>query len=302
MKKILALIAAIAMIFSLGVVLTACGGDSDDNGYTTTTEDTTYENGDTTEPNGDTTYENGATTEPSETTTAAEATTEVEDIDPNLPPANLNQLSQAEQLAYFNRVVNRVRTERPGHMEVQTLRIDDVRFTGAAALIRPVVNLVIGIIMPGDPENRPRTRGQDNQYYWMSDVPGANMAANLRTQDITSITSTRQGNNWRIEVRIRQEVNPVPRTGPHNRILPIQTREQIIAEITGAGPISADPNDATVTFHSGFAWVVVNPQGQVIEAAGGYDVTAEARARIAGINTNVTAQQSSRWVYSNFGW
>jgi hypothetical protein len=182
------------------------------------------------------------------------------------------------------------------------LRIEDVRFTGLASVIRPVVNLVIGIIMPGDPENRQRARGEDIQYYWMSDLPGANMAANLRTQDITRITSTRQGDNWRIEVRIREEVNPV-RTGSHARIVPIQTREEIIAEITGAGPINADPNEASVRYHSGFAWVVVNSLGQVTSAAAGFDVTAEAdNARIAGIRTNVTAQQTSRWTYSNFGW
>lgn len=309
MKKIIALIAAIAMLFSLGVVLTACGGNNGEEEYTTTEEYTTKEyttefDETTTDVNGDETTNNEVTTTTSATTTQVEIT---QAADPYLPPENLSQLSQAEQLEYFNRVVNRVRRERPGHNQVQTLRIEELNFTGAvgAAPIQAIINNVVNNLMPGNPETRVRTRGQDVQSYWMSDSP--NFAANLRPQDITRITSTRQGNNWRIEVRVREENNPQHFVSHHGRIATIQTREDIVASIVDDAPVTGDPNNATVRYHNGFAWVVVNPQGQIIEAANGFDVNARIDgARIGvgilSVGTNVTAVQTSRWAYNSFRW
>ncbi|MCL2446152.1 MAG: hypothetical protein FWD06_05245 [Oscillospiraceae bacterium] len=306
MKKVLALIAAIAMIVSLGVVLTACNrnnNDNDnDNDSTTiyyTTDEYTAEGND----NEETTEPVDETTTTVETTTTEAATTEP--ADPYLPPDNLNQLSQAEQLEYFNRVVNRVHRERPGHTQVQTLRIESLNFTGAVSAVQGIINGIVNRLMPGDPETRVRARGQENQYYWMSNSP--NFGSNLRAQDIARITSTRQGNNWRIEVRVREENNPQHFVSHHGRIASIQTREEIIASIVDDAPVTGDPNNANVRYHNGFAWVVVNPQGQIIEAANGFDVNAQIdSARIGvgilSVGTNVTALQTSRWTYSNFGW
>jgi hypothetical protein len=200
-----------------------------------------------------------------------------------------------------------VNRERPGHTQVQVLRIESLDFTGlvGAAPIQAIINTIVNNLMPGDPETRVRTPGQDTQYYWMSNSP--NFGSNLRTQDITRITSTRQGNNWRIEVRVRDEVNPQHFVSSHGRISSIQTREQIVAAIMDDAPVSGDPNNATVRYQNGFAWVVVNPQGQIIEAANGFDVNAQINgARIGGgvigVNTDVTAHQTSRWTYNNFRW
>lgn len=310
MKKVLALIAAIAMLFSLGAVLTACNRDNNSNDGETTTVYTTDD--DTTEYNdeNDNDNDNDATTAANgETTTAAGATTATEETteaaDPYLPPANLNQLSQAEQLEYFNRVVNRVHRERPGHTQVQTLRIENLDFTGIVSAVQGIINSVVANLMPGDPETRTRAPGQDVQYYWMSNSP--NFGSNLRAQDITRITSTRQGNNWVIEVRVRDENNPAHFTSAHGRISSIQTREEIISAIMDDAPMSANPSDAVVRYHNGFARVVVNPQGQIIEASNGFDVNAQVQnARIGvgilSVGTNVTAIQTSRWTYNNFRW
>jgi len=224
---------------------------------------------------------------------------------PFAPPANLNELSGAEQLEYFNLVVNRVRAERPGFSTMERLRIDDMQFTGAVAVMQPIINSIVNSFMPGEPVHHTVAPGSDNTWNFMSGNPNASA---LRTQDITAIATERQGENWLIEVLIREELNPLPGlASAHGRIAWVLTREEIIADITSVGPITADPANAAVRYHNGFASVVVNPQGQVLSAANGFQVNAQANnvrigVGLLAVNTDVTANQTSVWQHANFSW
>ncbi|MCL2446153.1 MAG: hypothetical protein FWD06_05250 [Oscillospiraceae bacterium] len=301
MKKILALIAAIAMLFSLGVVLTACGNNNGENGYPEYTTEYEYTVEDTYAEEND--NDNDEPTTVAETTTEPETTTEEEVVDPFLPPANLNQLSQAAQLEYFNLVANRVRTERPGFQRRNRLLLGAIRLSGFASIANPIIRPIQNNLMPGDWEYRTYAPGTDNREEFFSN---AAQASSLRPGDITSITSVAGANgSWTITVRVREEINPVPGAASANgRINNIVTRADVLREITDISDlIQADVENTTLRYHDAFATLTVNAQGQVTAASSGFNVDANASdVRVGPIRTNVSAPQETRSYFTNFIW
>ena len=219
------------------------------------------------------------------------------------PPENLGQLTAAEQLDYFNLVVNRVRAERPGFKQRQLMKIDEVEVSGFAAAFSSIINSVIQKLMPGSWEYKSAENGEDNTGLFLSE--NAN-ASDLRPQDITSITSAKEGDFWVIEVRVADSVNPEPgAVSSVGRIAPIATREQVFAAIIGGGNdnIKADPANATLRYHSAYACVTVNPEGKVIFAESGYNALAQLNdAIVSVIKMDVTARQSAVWQCADFDW
>jgi len=294
MKKclisLLALLLAGVLVFSFA----GCGKDKPITDEPSSTVETI-------EPPTSQTIEVDASEATTEEPTTEEPTTEA--ADPDLPPEDLNTLSQAEQLEYFNRAVNRVRTERPGYTRTEQLKIQDLNFTGVVKIIQPVVNRVVANLMPGDLKTKTIAKGANNQNDDGFMSKNAN-ASDLREQDINSIKSTKSGDNWKIEVRVKNATNPAKGTGSTvARISDMQTREEILDSIMAEGPISANYNNANVTYQAVYANITVDAEGRVIEASNGFDVTGDAKeVKIAGIKSNVTFLQISRWTYSSFKW
>ncbi|MCL2300039.1 MAG: hypothetical protein FWC27_07830 [Firmicutes bacterium] len=217
-------------------------------------------------------------------------------------PSGLASLSQAELLDYFNLVVNRVRTEKPGFRQRELQKIDSVQISGLVSLLEPIINNVVSNLTPGDWEERTIDAGQANEGLFMSE--NAN-ASDLRLQDITSISAQKVGDNWVIDVRVKEETNPAAGLNSANgRISPIATREQIVAEITGASSmITANAADATVRYGSGFARITVNDQGKVVSAANGFQVNAQVNSvKISIITADVAATMNSEWQCAYFDW
>lgn len=308
MKKIFAVLLAFALLFAMGAVFTACGNDEPTSyaGEETTELTDVYVEQPSDAPYGEPDDEPGDETsnepgnEPDDEPGDAPGD---EAENPFAPPENLGTLSQAAQLEYFNAVANRVRDERPGFHVWEQLRIDTENMSFSSGLIsvfQSAVNAIITRVMPGEPETQTIAPGADNRNSFMSLNP---QASTLRMQDISSIRSTRQGENWVIEIRIREEVNPRHGTGQHARVSFILDREEIIDLIISAGPVTVDPANVTVTLHSGFVRATVNANGQIIAVENGADVRGEfTDARIAGVRSDGVIPQTSRWRYSNFVW
>jgi len=242
------------------------------------------------------------TEEPTTEPTEEETTEPEEEADPLLPPDNLNTLSRAEQLEYFNLAANRVRKEKPGFKNETLRTLGKLDFTGAVRLFSGVVDMVKKRLMPGNWEYETINKGNGNDGKFLSE--NAN-ASDLRVGDITSISSTKSGENWVIKVNIIQETNPAKGTGSANsRINPIATRQEVLDEITNVSSvISADVNKATLSYHSGYATITVNAKGQVISSESGFQVKAVANdVKISGIKTNVTAPQTSLVKCHSFTW
>lgn len=323
MKKklipILAILLTLAMIFTLA----ACGDKPEDptESDTTTVDDTidvvvTDPVVDTTEFIDDTTDETStdedttteadpnATTDPTATTNIDD-TTKAPGADPLAPPANLGSLGKAEQLAYFNKVANRVRTDKPGFKTDYLEELGKMSFTGVVSVISPIIEAIKQQAMPGEWKYETIGKGSDNKGKFMSD--NAN-ASDLKISDVASITSTKSGNNWIIKVNIIQETNPAKGTGSaHSRVMPIASRQDVLDTITDINDaISADVNDATLKYNSGYATVTVNEKGQVISGEYGFKVDAQANnvsIKVGlTITTNVTAPQSTVKKFHDFVW
>ncbi|MCL2446288.1 MAG: hypothetical protein FWD06_05935 [Oscillospiraceae bacterium] len=239
------------------------------------------------------------------TTTTVATTTEAEDIDPYryLPPANLNQLSQAEQLTYFNLVANRVRSERPGFDSRARLLLGTVNPSGAAAIATPIIRPIQYALMPGYWEYRTYLPGTNNREAFFSNAP---QASSLHLQDITSISSVADENgNWTITVHIQEEINPIPQLASANgRINHILSPADVLHEITSiTNLISVDVENISLRYHGGFASITVNAQGQVTAASSGFNVDAQANnVSLGPIRTDVSAPQETRSYFTNFIW
>ncbi|MCL2194656.1 MAG: hypothetical protein FWB76_01765 [Oscillospiraceae bacterium] len=306
MKKILAAMLALVLIVGMGAVLAACGNNEAEAYYPdeeiTEPVDVYVENDDARndepydEPENDN-EDNDDNDEPVDEPPDEELT------NPFAPPENLGALGQAAQLEYFNAVVNRVRNERPGFEMREQLRIETENMTFTSRLIstiQPVVNSIVSRVMPGTPEYHTIARGANNQGYFMSLNP---QASTLRSQDITSISSRREGNNWVMEVRVREETNPQHVTGQHARVSFIMDRDEVIEIITGAGPVSINPENVIVVIRNGVVRITVNAEGQIIAAERSANLRGDfTDARVAGIRTDGMIPQSSSWHYSNFVW
>lgn len=221
---------------------------------------------------------------------------------PYAPPANLDELTQAEQLAYFNLVVNRVREEKPGFQQRERTLIDSVR--SGSALIQSLSEGIIAIVASlfSTWEQSGVAAGQSNEGLFLSE--NAN-ASDLRPEDIISISCVKEGDNWVIALLIKEETDPAPGLGSANaRIASIITKDELIEGMTEVG-VTADPADMSARHFNGFASVTVNEQGKVIAAANGYQVCVEIdKITISTIttieDTAITLNMEAQYAY--FDW
>ncbi|MDR3344250.1 MAG: hypothetical protein LBT21_01440 [Oscillospiraceae bacterium] len=238
-------------------------------------------------------------------TTAPQPTTPTVSADPYAPAANLNTLSKAALLAYFNKVANRVRTEKPGFKRDSLNRIDEVKLSGAASAANSLVEMVKKRLMPGEWEYETIAKGKANGGKFLSDNTNA---SDLRESDITGITAVKTGANWTITAKIKQEDNPAKGlASAQARVNCIATRDEILQQITDiSSAISAEVSNATLTYHTGFATIVVNAKGQVVSSDCGFQVKANVKdvklKVLFTITTDVEAPQTSNVKCHDFVW
>ena len=309
-KKTLSSVLAILLTLAMLGMFAACNNKPDEptepdittEAEIITTEPDTEDVDVTTAPD-ETTEDDTAPVDAPEVTTVdgetiAEATTEA--ADPLAPPANLGSLSKAEQLDYFNKVANNVRTEKPGFTKQFSKIISDMKFTGVVSLVQGIIdNIVAGLTGAEDPKTY--AKGTDNKGDFLSEIT----PFNLQSGDVTSISSKQSGDNWVMTVKIKSETNPAKPTGSANaRAYAIASRQEVLDEITGfSSAITASVNDASLLYNSGTINLTVNSKGQVI--AGDYKFLVDATAnnvKISVLSTNVTARMTTTCKYYDFKW
>jgi len=311
-KKALSSVLAILLTLAMIGMFAACNNGNDDPTEAPTTEETTEEIT-TTEPetedvNATEAPGDDVTTEPptgEDVTTVEGEITTVEattvTADPLAPPANLNTLSKAEQLDYFNKVANNVRTAKPGFTKEFAKIISDMKFTGIVRAAQGLIDdVVAGLTGAEDPETIAKGNGNDGKF--LSEITPFKLESN----DVTSISSAKSGDNWVMTVKIKSETNPAKPTGSANaRAYAIASRQEVLDEITGfSNAISANVNDASLLYNGGTINLTVNAKGQVIAADYKFlvDATANNVKLISIISTNVTARMTTTCKYYNFVW
>jgi len=214
-------------------------------------------------------------------------------------PQNLNNLSVEEQLSVFNAAVNRVRADRPGYTAAHSVQVHGDQMVVEGLTAPQVIHDLFMQSFGQARETTTQRRGQSNSF-----MSGGQ---NLRPQDITAITSVRQGDNWRITVQVRSETNPAP-GGAVSRVAPITSAAQIQQTI-GQNNLTASQADISQHVHSVFARVTITPQGQVISAAVGHasvtyidDMRFTGTVLVPGAVFNASVPQTTLIEYSNFDW
>ena len=215
-------------------------------------------------------------------------------------PSNLTSLSMHELLDYFNLAVNRVRTEKPGFQQRESLRIADVKTSALGGAMDSLLITLMKELLPGDWVPTDVVAGQSNVDLFMSENTNA---SDLRPQDITSISAKMVGSNWVIELRVKEETNPAQGLNSSNgRIFPVATREKIIEDMNGTG-VTANQANTTLRYGSGFACITVNGQGRVIAAANGFQMNALfKKVQVSFVAIDMAITYNSEWQYAYFDW
>jgi len=283
MKKIILPI----VVLAAAITLTACRPqpthDIPAAGYTTQLATTQVEM---------TTTEPEATTEQSETTTPFEEIT-IQPIDPSALPDNLDELSDAAQLHVFNLAANRVRLERPAFSRRSRTIMGRVSASGMAGLAMPALNPILQQQLPAEWQTTQISRGQSNAGQFFS--AGTN-ASELTMDDIEAIDVTRSGQGWVITVYVREDHN--------DRVQVMLTPQQVIEQTLGGVEfVQVSAQNTTLRHHGGFATIMLNEQGRVVEARSGFVVSAQARDVAFGpIRADAALSHTVRHYYTNFRW
>ncbi|MCL2507955.1 MAG: hypothetical protein FWF05_02130 [Oscillospiraceae bacterium] len=309
MKRIIAITLALLMALTLA----ACGGTKDPE--TTTTEAETVYEPETepiwTEPESVTGDE-----EPGEVITEAPSVADPVTPDGSItstteadkpkgefdPPENLGSLSKAEQIAYLNKIVNRVRKEKPGFTKDYKEELGTMSFTGVVSAAQGIIDSIKNDLMPGTWEQSVLKKGDGNDGKFLSE----NFVYELKAGDVSSITSTKSGTGWVIKANIISETNPAKGANSANsRAYPIASRQEVLDSITDiSSAITADVNNATLKYHSGYVSITVDKDGKVTTAEHFFKVDAQANSvkLIRIITTDVTAPQETIAKYKDFKW
>ncbi|MDR1735134.1 MAG: hypothetical protein LBR73_09700 [Oscillospiraceae bacterium] len=304
MKRTLALLLALLLSFALF----SCGEKTETADEPTSTDVVASLGDDTTEAAVDPSIIEESTTEAptateAETTTEAPTTTEaatttaLADVDPTT-------LDKAGKVEYFNAVVNKVRTERPAFDYTLIRKIDSIKTTIVGGFLDGIINPIVKSLMPGDPENGHKNKGDDNTGEFLSDSEKA--ASLLKSSNVSSITITKSGDGYEMTVKLGDATNPskTPGNGAYASLHVIEDLKGIINAIVGEnGAIKAPLETTKVVYNSGYATVKVNGKGQVTSMTGGFKVDAVGQGwSVIGISGDVTAYQSTEVSAQNFVW
>ncbi|MCL2195673.1 MAG: hypothetical protein FWB76_06960 [Oscillospiraceae bacterium] len=215
-------------------------------------------------------------------------------MDTSALPDNLHELSEAAQLHVFNQAANAVRHERPAFSRRSRMMMGRVSASGMAGLFTPALNPILQQqLPPAEWVTTQVNRGQNNAGQFFS--AGTNASA-LTMDDIEAIETVRSGNGWVITVHIREERN--------DRVQTTFTPQQLIDQTLGGVQIvQVSADNTTLRHHGGFATVMLNEQGRVMEARSGLVVSATARDVTVGpLRADAALSYTVRNYYTDFGW
>ena len=243
-----------------------------------------------------------ATPGESETTDATEPPTE--DVDAPVSEEETeetqktpDQMSKEELVQYYNDAINNVREKKPSFDRTSTQKMLSVKTDFIGGIADGIVNKIVKDKMPGNPEELPVAKGKDNTGAFFSEMK----VSAVKASDVTSIKATKEGNNYVITLTLGTATNPKKDgSNAYSRVFSIATRQDVLDELKGV--VSADPNEATMLFHSGKATITVNPEGQVVKGYGEFlvDVTAK-NVKASGLTVKtLNAYQKTSNDYRNF--
>lgn len=205
-------------------------------------------------------------------------------------------MSKAELAAWYNDRVNYMRGKKPAFTRVETLRIERID-TSMGRLADGIINPIMRTFMPGDPVTDHYPKGTGSAGVSFSKFE----KSVVRASDPASISAKKEGNNYVLTLTLGRETNPAPDgSSVYSRLFTVITRQELLASLEGV--LEADPDKATMVYHSGRVELTVNQKGEIIAASASCQIDVEARDVKAGpikVDT-LSVKQSCAHVYSDF--
>jgi len=298
MKKALISILALLLTAAMLTGFAACGKKAAETPTTATAETKTAAESVAGEAGHEPTTEE-ATTYAGETGTAdADATTDAQAANAVPEEGVLNPvgMAKAELVEWYNDRINYMREKKPAFTRVETLKIERID-TSMGRLADGIINPIMNMFMPGDPTTDHCPKGTGNAGIAFSKYD----KSVVRASDPASVSAKKEGGNYVITLTLGSETNPAPDgSSIYSRFFTVMTRQDLLHELEGF--LEADPNKATMVYHSGKVVLTVNQKGEIIGTSMGCKIDVEAREVKAGpIKADtLSVKQSCAHEYSNF--
>ncbi|MBQ6066964.1 MAG: hypothetical protein IJK89_09080 [Clostridia bacterium] len=247
--------------------------------------------------------ENGATAAVQET--QAVPVQETQAAAPDTQPAaaapqaggDLTAMSQAEQLAYFNDALNRIKANNVGFKKSKLTATEDITLSNSLA--NSLVGIVKGALLSETAAETTVNKGENsNAVMSPYNVP---YVSQLTMDDITGIEAVPDNGGYVITVRVKGETNPEPTGSICSRIFEFMTVDDV--ETTYAPKVGAEVarEDIEVVFNDCFAKATIDADGNVT----GYETFVKGtmnlrNAKIKVITTDVSVVLASTTTYTDF--
>ena len=251
--------------------------------------------------------ENGITVAAQETQAAAQETqAAVQETQAAQPTAaapeagsDLTALSQAEQLAYFNAALNKIKANNVGFKKSKLTATEDITLSNSLA--NSLVGIVKGALLSETAAETTVNKGENsNAVMSPYNVP---YVSQLTTDDITGIEVVPNNGGYIITVRVKGETNPEATGSTCSRIFEFMTVDDVVTTYAPKVGAEVAREDIEVVFDGCYAKATIDANGNVT----GYETFVKGtmnlhNAKIKVITTDVSVVLASTTTYTDFNY
>ena len=216
--------------------------------------DATLPSAEQTEPSAqDTTVPQPSTQAPEESTAEApeESTTQA--------PKTPDQMNKDELLQFFNASLNRIKTDNIGFKKSKLTSILDLQLSNSVA--NTLVGFVKGALLSETADETTVAKGQSGVDVFSP--PGKPYVSVLEPGDLTSITCTKNGDLYVIDVAVKSETNPTWEGSAMSRGFDFMTVDDVVNIYAPKVGATVAKEDIEVVFSDCTAKLTVTADGQV---------------------------------------
>ena len=317
MKRTLALLLALALVFSLSacfnVQITLPQVNNAQNagvGYDTNTQSAQITNNYVTDATLPTQDPGMQTTAPQQVSTTAAPvsqpdptaqTTQAQESTTAAPAAQSpDQMSTTDLLFFFNETLNRVKTERVGFKKSKLTSILDLQLSNSAA--NALVSVVKGALLSDTADETTVSKGQDSTNVFSPS--GKSYVSNLQFQDINSIDCVKNGDVYVISVAVRGETNPAADGSIMSRGFDFMTVDDVVNIYAPKVGATVSRENIEVVFSDCTATLTCTADGTIqtykTYVKGVMNMKDASIKKVVTINTDLAITLASTTDYTNF--
>lgn len=220
--------------------------------------DATLPSAEQTEPSAqDTTVPQPSTEAPTESPT--DAVTEAPTESTTQAPKTPDQMSNEELLQFFNSSLNRIKSDNIGFKKSKLTSILDLQLSNSVA--NTLVGFVKGALLSDTADETTVAKGQSGVDVFSP--PGKPYVSVLEPGDLTSISCTKNGDLYVIDVAVKSETNPTWEGSAMSRGFDFMTVDDVVNIYAPKVGATVAREDIEVVFSDCTSKLTVTADGQV---------------------------------------